>query len=317
MQITDSEKTDVFCSMFQHTKVMCDFITLHFSREQLFFQAMDASHVSILELRIPSEWFDSYSLSGSSAKGEEEEEGGEEGAEKVADTTNCDITINSSIFFKILDSRDKMQTLTIVYDRESSDTLKIIFTSPTSSSSSSKKAAAAAATTTIADVASRKQPLRQVDNSANIFDKEFCIPLVEMTSDLMSIPEGTSYDAEISLPSSNFANNVNRMMVFADTMEIQCSQKQVSFYSSSVETGDMRVIIHNEEEERDGEEEEEEEEVLKLSFSLRNLHNICLYHKIAKEIVLNMKCGFPMKAVYDLGRGVSIVFYLAPKIDEE
>ena len=309
LQITDSEKTDVFCSMFQHTKVMCDFITLHFSPEQLFFQAMDASHVSILELRIPSEWFDNYSLSGSSAEGEEEE-GEEEGTKKVDGTTNCDISINSSIFFKILDSRDKMQTLTIVYDRESSDKLKIIFQSP-SNSSSSKKATAAVADEKPA--ASRK-PLRQVDNSANIFDKEFCIPLVDMTSDLMNIPEGTSYDAEISLPSSNFANNVNRMMVFADTMEIQCSQKQVSFYSSSVETGDMRVIIHNEEGE---EEEEEEEEVLKLSFSLRNLHNICLYHKIAKEIVLNMKCGFPMKAVYDLGRGVSIVFYLAPKIDEE
>ena len=310
LQITDSEKTDVFCSMFQHTKVMCDFITLHFSPEQLFFQAMDASHVSILELRIPSEWFDSYSLSGSSSAEGEEEEGEEECTKKVVGTTNCDISINSSIFFKILDSRDKMQTLTIVYDRESSDKLKIIFQSP-SNSSSSKKATAAVADEKPA--ASRKQPLRQVDNSANIFDKEFCIPLVDMTSDLMNIPEGTSYDAEISLPSSNFANNVNRMMVFADTMEIQCSQKQVSFYSSSVETGDMRVIIHNEE----GEEEEEEEEVLKLSFSLRNLHNICLYHKIAKEIVLNMKCGFPMKAVYDLGRGVSIVFYLAPKIDEE
>ena len=139
-----------------------------------------------------------------------------------------------------------------------------------------------------------------------------------MISDVMTIPEEENYDGEIALPSSTFERNVDTMKkMFYDTMEIQCSHREVSFYCNNVESGKMRVYIQKRDEADEGDEDEDDDDQLRLSFSLNYLCNISLYHKIAKEIVLNMKSGYPMKAVYDLGHGVSIIFYLAPKIDDE
>ena len=61
-----------------------------------------------------------------------------------------------------------------------------------------------------------------------------------------------------------------------------------------------------------------EGEVMKLSFSLSMLHNICMYNKIAKEIEIHLINGFPMKIKYLLGDdGASFTFYLAPKIGDD
>ena len=245
------------------------------------------------EMRIPAEWFCRYALSGGGG-------GGGGGGEGEGGGEGCVITINSSTLFKILNSRDKQQTLTIVYDAESRDTLKIVFQLRPAGEEGGAGAGA---------------------DSSNIFDKEFCIPLVEMIADVMTIPEEENYDGEIALPSSTFERNVDTMKkMFYDTMEIQCSHREVSFYCNNVESGKMRVYIQKRDEadEQEGDnEDEDDEDQLRLSFSLNYLCNISLYHKIAKEIVLNLSSGYPMKAVYDLGQGVSIIFYLAPKIDDE
>jgi hypothetical protein len=61
-----------------------------------------------------------------------------------------------------------------------------------------------------------------------------------------------------------------------------------------------------------------EDEVINLSFSLAILQNICLYHKLSKEMMIYLTRDFPLKLVYILNdENASMTFYLAPKINED
>ena len=64
-----------------------------------------------------------------------------------------------------------------------------------------------------------------------------------------------------------------------------------------------------------------EGETMNISFSLVNLHNICMYNKIAKDMEISLTDNFPMKIIYHLDgstdeNGARLVFYLAPKISD-
>jgi hypothetical protein len=64
----------------------------------------------------------------------------------------------------------------------------------------------------------------------------------------------------------------------------------------------------------------EEGENIKISFSLKYLHDICLYHKISKHMDVKISAHFPMTIVYrlpetDTDTGATVTFYLAPKND--
>ena len=281
LEIANDVDAELFCAMFQHTKTVSELITIHFLQDQLFFQAMDPSHVSIMEMRIPAAWFTKYELT---------ENGGAAAL----------VTINSAIFFRVLGSREKQQSLRMTYSK-AEEKVNISF-----KGGSGKKVGGGGGGGVDGDAA-------VVSTGAVKFDKEFSILCLEVDFTLMDIPGGETYDAELSLPSTSFANNVTTMQTFADTMQIQCSEKRVCFVSKSTETGEMRLVTGDDGSDGD----EEEEEVFRFSFSLNYLHTICLYHKIAKELVLHMKVGYPMKAVYDLGNDISILFYLAPKVDDD
>jgi proliferating cell nuclear antigen len=67
---------------------------------------MDTARVSIVELSLPTEWFDKY-----------------------IHTVDVSIGISSSILYKILNARMVSQAIQIVYENESNDTLSVHFTS--------------------------------------------------------------------------------------------------------------------------------------------------------------------------------------------
>ena len=105
IEISDFQKLDVFTSLFQHLKQVCEHINISFSEDQLYIQTMDNSRISILEVIIPNTWFSKY---------------------------ECDkaITIGvcSSVIYKILNSRDKTQLVGFQYS-EADDILKMFMTS--------------------------------------------------------------------------------------------------------------------------------------------------------------------------------------------
>jgi len=101
--LTTSAKSDIFTGIFQNIRLFTDHISLIFSATGLYLQAMDSSRVSIVEVQLPSNWFDAFNCA-----------------------TDLVIGLNSAILFKILNAREKGQNIHMVY--ESDDTLSIHFT---------------------------------------------------------------------------------------------------------------------------------------------------------------------------------------------
>jgi proliferating cell nuclear antigen len=194
-------------------------------------------------------------------------------------TTPSTITlgIRVSVLYKILNSREKMQNININYE-ENSDVLDIHFFS----------------------------------ESKMEFDKRFEIPLIDIDYELMEIPE-IDYSAEFTLDSGNFANLINQLKIFGDTMDITCSEEHIILYSNSQDNGKMSAEIKIDDLDMFS---INEGDVLNLSFSLNHLHNICLYNKISKHIEIKLCNEYPMKVLYILSgcENSKMTFYLAPKI---
>jgi proliferating cell nuclear antigen len=259
--INNIQKAECFAAIFQHIKLMTDNINMMFEKDRLYVQSMDSARVSIFEIIIPSTWFDVYTVE-----------------------TQVNLGLNSAILYKILNARDKQQSMQIEYDPDNDDKLSIHYTSPDTSEL----------------------------NKDNCFDKHFELPLVDIETELLAIVE-LDYQAEISFPSTYFASIINQLKMFGDTMEIECSEEKIVLYATSVESGKMCVEIKIDDLTAFSILEGEE---MKLSFSLMYLHNICMYNKLAKDIELKISTNYPMRIDYDLGEGAKIVYFLAPKMSD-
>jgi proliferating cell nuclear antigen len=257
--LRNPQKAEVFSSLFQHIKLFTDHVNIMFEKDHMYLQSMDSSRVSVFEIKLESTWFDTY---------------------EHTHPTSIALGVSSVLLFKILNTRDKMQELQLVFDTNDSDKLFINFT---------------------------------CDNKA-IFDKKFELPLVDLEYELMAIPESES-QAEISINSANFANIINQMKMFGDTLEIGCDEEKIMMYSISQESGKMSVEINIDDLTAYS---INEGESMKLSFSLNVLHNICMYNKIAKDVEIRLTENYPMKITYLLGgENSKMAFYLAPKISDD
>lgn len=96
IQIAGS-KAEIFTCIFQHIRAFTDNVSLIFRSGGLYFQTMDSARVSIVELTLPSGWFDVYSFS---HKGD------------------IVLGLNTAILFKILNVREKQQRIQMVYESE-------------------------------------------------------------------------------------------------------------------------------------------------------------------------------------------------------
>ena len=259
ISIRNPHKLEVFSAIFHNMKLFSDNINISLEETGLFIQAIDAGHVSVVELSIPNVWFDNYAVNSSMTIG-----------------------INSVIFYKILSTRDKSQNIQIESD-EDPDTLLIKF----------------------------------ISQDSAVFDKTFEVPLIDIDTDIMSIPT-IEYQAEFSLPSINFNNLMNQLKMFGENMDIDCSEDKILLYSSSIDSGKMSVEIKIDDLNSFSIDEGEQ---LEMSFSLPYLYNISQFHKISKEVCLKFKRNYPVQILYNLGTetepDASLRFYLAPKIKDD
>jgi proliferating cell nuclear antigen PCNA len=257
--IKNSEKADKFAYIFQNMKLFTEQINILFEEKRVYIQAMDTARVSIFEVEIDSTWFDVYTKT---------------------NNANICLGLNSTLFFKILNTRDKSQEVNILFNTEDSDQLEIHFHS---------------------------------ENKA-IFDKYFVIPLMNIEEELLAIPENDT-QAEISINAANFANIISQLKMFGDTLDISCSEEKILFCSNSIESGKMTVEINIDDID---EFSINEGETVNLSFSLAHLNNICTYHKISKDVEIKWINEYPMQIIYKIDNSlVKLQFYLAPKFNED
>jgi len=145
------------------------------------------------------------------------------------------------------------------------------------------------------------------------FDRTFEMPLIDIETDLLSIPE-TEYEAEITLCSAKMAAVVQQLKMFNETMTIICSEGKILLNSSDNSSASMTVEIKIDEVSEYSIDEGKE---IKLSYSLNYMNNICKFHKIAREVQICLTSEYPMKMNYDMGDGANMKFYLAPKVGED
>lgn len=253
-----NQKPDIFTAIFQHVRNFTEHISLICSPTGIFFQTMDNSRVSIVELTLPNTWFDTYTFT---YKGD------------------MVIGLNTNILFKILNAREKQQKIQIISNND--DTLEIHFTS----------------------------------EDKSVFDKHFCCPLVDLESERMTIPNNIEYVAEFTIPSANFSTIINQLKSFGDTLDIECTEEQIQLVAKSTESGTMSVEVPIDDLNSFAINEGEQ---LKLSFSLVCLHNICLFHKTAKEMTLRLVPDYPLSVVFPITEeDAHLKVYLAPKISDE
>jgi proliferating cell nuclear antigen PCNA len=242
-------------------KAFTEHVNVMFESDHMFLQSMDSAHVSVFEYNLPGVWFDKYEHSHGAA---------------------IPLGLNSTLLFKILNTRDKTQTIRLIFDPENNDRLSISFTS---------------------------------DNKA-VFDKHFEMPLMSLDYELMHIPV-MECDAEFSVPSGTFANIVGQLKMFGDTMDIECSEEKIELNSLSDGLGKMSVNINIEDLDSYA---INEGDVMKLSFSLTMLNNICAFSKVAKDMEIKLIKNYPMKIIYSLDSTLEdskMTFYLAPKINDD
>lgn len=196
-------------------------------------------------------------------------------------TAGTTIGINANILFRVLNSREKSQNINIVYKNESNDKLHIHFTG----------------------------------QNKEEFDKHFELSLIDIESETMNIPE-IDYQAEFTLGSSNFANIINQLKSFGDSLEINCTENKIMLISSSLDQGKMACEIKLDDLSSYS---INEGETIKSGFSLNYMHNICLYNKLSKEIDIKISADYPLKIIYKLfgSETAKMTFFLAPKIGDE
>jgi proliferating cell nuclear antigen len=155
-----------------------------------------------------------------------------------------------------------------------------------------------------------------------LVDKEFDMPLMELDTDMLSIPT-QEYDAEFTLASSEFAELIQQLRIFGDTLTLECTETLINAHSISLDKGGMRGKIDIE---RLSSYAINEGETVKLSFSLTHLANIVAFHKIAQQVQVNVKANSPIMISYPLLLGTLnqeqegntyMRFYLAPKMEDD
>lgn len=204
---------------------------------------------------------------------------------------NIVVGINVGLFYKILNTRDEGQEIFIKYDSEKQDKLYLHFIT---SSSTSK----------------------------TLFDKHFELPLIEIDTEIMSIPE-VEYAAEFSLTSAVFSGIVGQLKQFGADMIIKCNEQEIRLTAKSTDTGNMSVVVPIDDLSLFA---INEGETLNLSFSLTHLHNICSFHKVSDSINLKISDNYPLMATYllekpgddddDVTQKARIVIFLAPRLSD-
>ena len=104
--IKNATKADIFVSLFQYISKFTENMNLMFEKERFYMQTINTSHVVILEICLPKEWFDVY---------------------EIGDTP-ISIGVNTSLFYKVLKKREKTQQINICYSNEGQDRLQFFFT---------------------------------------------------------------------------------------------------------------------------------------------------------------------------------------------
>ena len=199
--------------------------------------------------------------------------------------TKLTLGIHTQLMFKILSTRDKNQTISLQYSSE--EEIVIIH-------------------------------MRAIDETGQPipgggFDKQFELPLIELDTEYLGIPE-IEYQVEMALHSSVFSTLIHQLRGFGESLEIHCDEETIRFTAKTQNSGSMAVNVRMDDLTEFAIEEDCQ---LDLTFGLQYLQNICNYGKITKQVQIKLHADYPLRIDYPLDNDGFVKYFLAPKMNDE
>jgi len=189
------------------------------------------------------------------------------------------LCFDTNVFHSIISTKSDNQDLIIKSDEKNGDILYINFESP--------------------------------ETKKGEFKKSFKMPLADYEYEEMHIPD-VEYDAEFTVSSKEIADIFAQLSNFGNDIIINCSEEEVSLMTNGV-TGEMKVDIPVDDLSSYSVVEDEK---IVLTYSLIYVNKMCITNKLSHDIEFSLSNQCPMKVSYDLGDDSSLIFYIAPKMDE-
>ena len=101
-------KADQFTTIFQHLKLLSDYVNINLSNNGVYMQCLDNNHCCLFECKLHQSWFDDYQF------------------DAEQDTTQ--IGIHTATFYKVINIRQEQQVIEISSEGKDIDTINIHFT---------------------------------------------------------------------------------------------------------------------------------------------------------------------------------------------
>tara|TARA_Y100000816_G_scaffold111251_1_gene77820 strand:- start:2340 stop:3143 length:804 start_codon:yes stop_codon:yes gene_type:complete len=265
LTLDDNRKFEKLTNIFQHVSSINDQYNIYFSNKGLFMQGFDKTKISILELFLIPEWFTTYKY--------------EKDGESV-------LGVNSKTLYKILNTKQDGQKLTICYEADS-DFLKIIFDKSSEAKSENK-----------------------------VCKKDFKMALIELDEEILTIPDDEQ-EVEFIIEQTIFSTNIDNLLMFDDTVNFKINNEFINLSSSGME-GDMEITMDTDNlEEFSADECEEDEFLINQSYALKYIKYICNFSKVTKWLCIKISNDRPLCCIYKISDTDSYLrFYLAPKDNE-
>lgn len=253
--IKNVEKSEQFVQIFQNIKSFCECFNVHFNEENLYIQGMDSSHISIFEINLKKEWFDTYNVD-----------------------ENIVVGLNGNIFQKILSMWTQNHNVKLYLNNKDSDKLDIAF--------------------------------ETINDCKNEFNKYYEIPMVEIDSEILNIPD-TEYTLDVEMNSKSFKKIVDELSSLGDTVTFNCDENEMNVLTKSME-GNMNVKISFDQINVYSIEEGSD---VSASFTLKYIKSISLLTKLTEVTHIHISNDIPLLIKYDLNDDSHVRFFLAPQCD--
>jgi len=145
---------------------------------------------------------------------------------------------------------------------------------------------------------------------------EFTVKLMVIDSEHLAL-EDSGYDAQISMPSSEFQRICRDLSAFGDAVTIAVVKNSVTFKATG-DLGDGTITLL--EQSSDKEEEKVEidmENPVALTFAFKYLHYFCRGGPLSPQVKLTLKNENPLIVQYEIANFGNIRYFLAPKVSDD
>jgi len=143
--------------------------------------------------------------------------------------------------------------------------------------------------------------------------KYFELPLNNIDHDVLNTDSIKETDIDLTIESKTLCDLINQLMIFDEVLTLSFSEEKIDMKSSGNE-GSMKVDMKIDDMK---EYAITEKTTLVQSYSLKYIHMMCQFNKLAGDINMGFSKDKPMTMRYDLLDDSSVVIHLAPKVRDE